>query len=153
MALTGKKRTFADAVLAGKSNRDAAIIAGYSEKTASAAGSRLVKEPAIAAFIAAARLVAEKGDPAPASAPGPAFDLAQAMQHSDPMAFLQAAMNEPSLDPKLRIDAAKAMLPFTHKRLGEGGKKDEKQAAAAKVSTGRFSSGRPPPPLRVVGSD
>ena len=151
MALTGKKRAFADAVLAGKSNRDAAIIAGYSEKTASAAGSRLVKDPAIAAFIAAARSAAEKGEPAQAPAPGPAFDLTQAMQHSDPMVFLKAAMNDPSLDPKLRIDAAKAMLPFTHKKLGEGGKKDEKQVAAAKVSKGRFSSGKPP--LRVVGSE
>lgn len=151
MALTGKKRAFADAVLAGKSNRNAAIIAGYSEKTASAAGSRLVKDPAIAAFIAAARSAAEKGEPAPASAPGPAFDLTQAMQHSDPMAFLTAAMNNDKLDPKLRIDAAKAMLPFTHKKLGEGGKKEEKQTAAAKVSTGRFSSGKPP--LRVVGSE
>lgn len=151
MALTGKKQAFADAVLAGKSNRDAAIIAGYSEKTASAAGSRLVKDHAIAAFIAAARSAEEKGGPAPASALRPAFDLTQAMQHSDPMAFLTAAMNNDKLDPKLRIDAAKAMLPFTHKKLGEGGKKEEKQSAAAKVSTGRFSSGKPP--LRVVGSE
>lgn len=45
MALTGKKRAFADAVLAGRSNKDAAIVAGYSPATASAAGSRLVKDP------------------------------------------------------------------------------------------------------------
>ena len=30
MALTGKKRAFADAVLAGLSNKEAAIAAGYS---------------------------------------------------------------------------------------------------------------------------
>ncbi len=31
MELTGKHRLFADAVLAGMSNKDAAIAAGYSE--------------------------------------------------------------------------------------------------------------------------
>ena len=48
MTLTAKKRAFADAVLAGRSNKDAAIVAGYSPATASAAGSRLVKDPVVA---------------------------------------------------------------------------------------------------------
>ena len=43
MALTDKKRRFADALMSGASNRDAAIQAGYSEKTASQAGSKLAK--------------------------------------------------------------------------------------------------------------
>ena len=55
MALTGKKRAFADAVLAGRSNKDAAIEAGYSAATASAAGSRLVKDVEVAAYLAARR--------------------------------------------------------------------------------------------------
>ena len=50
---------------------------------------------------------------------------------------------------KERIEAAKAMLPYTHKRLGEGGKKEARQGEAEKVAGGRFSAGRPP--LRVVG--
>ncbi|MDH0342845.1 terminase small subunit [Chromobacterium haemolyticum] len=147
MALTPRKRAFADAVLAGKSNKDAAIAAGYSEKTASAAGSRLVKDPDVAEYLGKCRKAAESGAPPPASAPS--FDLGKALQHSDPLVFLKAAMNDPELEPRLRIDAAKAMLPFTHKKLGEGGKKEEKQDAAQKVG-GRFSA-PPPPPLKIVG--
>ena len=61
MALTGKKRLFADAVLAGKSNKDAAIAAGYSAATASAAGSRLVKDEQVAEYLLKRREAKEKG--------------------------------------------------------------------------------------------
>ena len=49
MALTSRKRAFIAALREGASNRDAAVAAGYSEKTASAAGSRLVKDKDVAA--------------------------------------------------------------------------------------------------------
>lgn len=45
MALTAKKMQFAKALIAGKSNKDAALAAGYSVSTASASGSRLAKDP------------------------------------------------------------------------------------------------------------
>lgn len=45
MALTAKKMQFAKALIAGKSNKDAALAAGYGVATASAAGSRLAKDP------------------------------------------------------------------------------------------------------------
>ncbi len=45
MALTSKKRAFIVAVREGASNKDAAIAAGCSPKTASSAGSRLAKDP------------------------------------------------------------------------------------------------------------
>jgi phage terminase small subunit len=45
MALTAKKMQFAKAIIAGKSNKDAALAAGYSVSTASASGSRLAKDP------------------------------------------------------------------------------------------------------------
>jgi phage terminase small subunit len=64
--------------------------------------------------------------------------------HSDPKAFLLAAMNDGELEPKLRIDAAKALMPFTHAKLGEGGKKDQKQDAAAKAGAGKFAAAAPP---------
>ena len=51
MVLTGKKKVFADAVLAGKPNKQAAIDAGYSAATASAAGSRLVKDKEVASYL------------------------------------------------------------------------------------------------------
>lgn len=71
MALTGKKRVFADAVLAGRSNKDAAIEAGYGAATASAAGSRLVKEPPVAAYIASRRVDSSEAPKASTKFPAP----------------------------------------------------------------------------------
>lgn len=144
MELTGKHRAFADAVLAGKSNKDAAIAAGYSEKTAGPAGSRLAKHPAVAAFIEKySKKDAAPPPPPPAEPARPKFDIAAALTFSDPMLFLKAAMNDPAAAPKLRVEAAKALLPFVHTRKGEGGKKDQQQADAEKVAS-RFA--RPAPP-------
>jgi phage terminase small subunit len=146
MALTGKKLLFANAVLAGSSNGEAAISAGYSMKTAPQAGSRLVKDPAVVAYLAAYRQAAPaKDESAPPAPPAerPAFDLALALAHADPRTFLLAAMNDLLLDPKQRIDAAKALMPFTHQKLGEGGKKDQKNEKAKEVAS-RFAPAAPP---------
>lgn len=136
MALTGKKRLFANAVLAGKSNKDAAIAAGYSSATASAAGSRLVKDAEVAEYIKKHKKAKDAGEAPPDD--HPSFDLNQAMAHKDPRVFLMAAMNDVALDPKLRIDAAKALMPFEFAKKGEGGKKDARQEAAEKAATGKF---------------
>lgn len=143
MALTGKKRAFADAVLAGFSNKEAAIRAGFSEKTASAAGSRNVKDPDVKAYLEERRKSAPGAGAKTPPAPLPPLDAIDIPATADPVEFLTKVMNEPAADLRLRIDAAKAMLPFKHKKLGEGGKKDEKDAAAKKAATGRFG-------LRVV---
>jgi phage terminase small subunit len=157
MALTGKKRAFADAVLAGFSNKEAAIKAGYSALTASAAGSRLVKDEKVAAYIALARASASSAAQttstpaaaAPAVPLTPAFDINAALMHTDPKNFLTIAMNDQALDAKSRIDAAKALLPFTHKKLGETGKKEQQSENAQKAS-GRFGAA-PPPKLVATG--
>lgn len=144
MELTGKHRVFADAVLAGMSNKDAAIAAGYSAKTAGPAGSRLAKNPAIAAFIAKYKKPdAPKPPPPPPAPEKPKFDVNAAITFSDPMQFLKAAMNDPAAAPKLRVEAAKALLPFVHKRKGEGGKKEQQQEDANKVAS-RFGQSAPP---------
>jgi len=143
MALTGKKRAFADAVLAGLSNKDAAISAGFSEKTASAAGSRIVKDPDVKAYLDQRRQPPASAGARALAAPSPADEAFDIPPTADPVEFLTKVMNEPAADLRLRIDAAKAMLPFKHKKLGEGGKKDEKDAAAKAAGTGRFG-------LRVV---
>ena len=141
MALTGKKKVFAEAVLGGSSNKEAAIKAGYSVATASAAGSRLVKDIAVADYLNKMRRSVETGTPPPSD--GPKFDLAAAMQHSDPKVFLMAAMNDVELDPKQRIIAAKTLMPFVHGKVADQGKKDGQKDAAEKVSN-RFSSAVPP---------
>ena len=145
MALTGKKRLFAEALLAGKSNKEAALAAGYSAASASAAGSRLAKDKDVVAHQqrkAAAAKKPKEAAPTPEAQPG-SFDLSQALTHRDPRAFLLAAMNDAELEPKLRIDAAKALMPFEFAKKGEGGKK-EQQADAAKKVASRFAPAAPP---------
>lgn len=68
----------------------------------------------------------------------------------DPMQFLEDVMANPTLDAKLRLEAAKILMPFKHVRKGAAGKKAEKQDAAKKAAGGKFSAAAPP--LRVVGS-
>jgi phage terminase small subunit len=144
MALTGKKRAFADAVLAGLSNKEAAIRAGFSEKTASAAGSRNVKDPDVKAYLDQRRQTPETTSVKALPAPGPGDDGIEIPPTDDPVEFLTKVMNEPAADLRLRMDAAKAMLPFKHKKLGEGGKKDIKADAAKTAGAGKFSPTAPP---------
>lgn len=73
MAITEKKEAFARAKVRGLSNKEAAIEAGYEKKTASAAGSRLAKDPDVIEEIA--RLLALKGDESlPVAAPALDFE-------------------------------------------------------------------------------
>lgn len=65
----------------------------------------------------------------------------------DPLVFLTSVMNHSKVDGKLRVDAAKALLPFKHKKVGDEGKegkKEQRANAAEKVAAGRFGSALPP---------
>ena len=149
MELTGKHRAFADAVLAGMSHRQAAIAAGYSEKTAGPQGSRLAKHPGIVAFLKKYKKAgAPKPPPQPAPPPRATFDVKRAITFSDPLDFLRAAMNDPAASDKLRVEAAKALMPFVHARKGEGGKKDAASDAAKKAAN-KFAT-PPAPSLKRV---
>ncbi|QNL89295.1 MULTISPECIES: terminase small subunit [Pseudomonas] len=180
MALTSRKRAFIAALREGASNRDAAVAAGYSEKTASAAGSRLVKDKDVAAELMKLRALGlmppdVKGDvkadvkagPAaksskqtdesaasPRTADDPAdpepadFDLMKVLLHRDPKDYLLSVMNDLESEAKLRVDAAKALMPFMHPRKGESGKKEEAKAKAADAASGKFGARRGP--LRSV---
>jgi len=157
MALTSKKRLFADALLAGKNNKQAALAAGYSAASASAAGSRLAKDKDVLAHMArVSESQQEKVLPSPADPEGgadlpAAFDLKKALSHSDPRAFLLAAMNDGLLEPKLRIDAAKALMPFEFAKKGESsGKKEDAAAKAKAAAAGKFGR-REPPKLVAAG--
>lgn len=146
MALTAKKRAFGDASFAGKANKDAAIAAGYSAKTASQAGSRLVKDEDVVLYITALRARAAKaavGDPSEADP-----DAIEIATHTDPMLFLKDVMNLNCIELRIRVDSAKALLPFMHTKKGEGGKADAKEAAAKAAGQGKFGATRPP--LSVV---
>lgn len=64
--ITEKRELFAQAVARGMSNKNAAIAAGYSARTASAAGSRLMKDPEVKARVEELKSVAATDAAAPA---------------------------------------------------------------------------------------
>lgn len=64
--------------------------------------------------------------------------------YDDPEKFLRAVMNDSATEAKLRIDAAKALMPYAHPKKGEGGKKELKQDAALKAASGKFAAAAPP---------
>lgn len=147
MALTDKKRRFVQALQSGLSGAKAAAAAGYSEKGASQAASRLMKDPDVIAALE--RKEAVEQAKAEAKASGKQINLPDlSRRYSDPQDFLKALMNDASEDMKLRVDAAKALMPFVHQRKGEGGKKEAKQEEAQKVAS-RFAPSAPP---RLVAS-
>ena len=143
MALTDKKRRFADALKSGASNRDAAIAAGYSEKTAAQAGSRLAKDPDVLAHIGRKESVVEAQQQAKAEGKPTSLD-AISRAYDDPKDFLRAVMNYAGEDMKLRVDAAKVLMPYEHAKPGEMGKKEQKAEAAKDAGKGRFSQSAPP---------
>lgn len=62
----------------------------------------------------------------------------------DPKVFLTRVMRDPAASARIRVDAAKALLPFVHARKTDTGKKEAKQAEARKVAKGKFAPGTPP---------
>lgn len=143
MAMTDKKRRFAAALKSGASNRNAAMAAGYSEKTASQAGARLAKDADVLAEIARKDFVNQAKERA--SAQGKIINLPDlSKMYSDPQDFLKAVMNDAGEDLKFRVDAAKALMPFIHQKKGEGGKKDAAGDAAKKAASGKFGASAPP---------
>lgn len=145
---------FADAVLAGSTNKEAAIAAGYSPATAAQSGSRMAKDEAIAAYLVenrgAATAVAVKPPPATPRPPPKGDEPAggpRDLAYTDPKQFLMDQMNDTELEMRMRIDAAKALMPFDHQKLGEGGKKEQRLGNAKAISQGRFAVPLPPPRL------
>lgn len=137
MAITQKKKLFAQAKREGKSNTDAAIFAGYSADTAPQAGSRLAKDKDVIGEIGRKEKIEVAKEIAKET--GIRLDIPDlGVMYKDPKDFLMAVMNDVESDMKTRSEAAKALMPFIHQRKGETGKKEEKDAAAKKVSTGKF---------------
>lgn len=146
MALTDQKRRYADARLAGMGKKQAAIEAGCPEKTAAQAASRYEKDPDVLAAMSRTVAVAErKTTPPPKLDP----DIHIPAQADDPLEFMRKFMNDLEADPKLRLDAAKALASFTVSKPGEKGKKEQVQEAAEQVASGRFGL-RKPGQLRAV---
>lgn len=143
MALSEKMKKFAQAVVDGLSNKEAAISAGYAEKTASQAGSKLRKDPEIIVHIE--KLKADK-EGRSLTSEKPKVKTANTYENDnplddedyakdDPLQFLIDVMNK-SDDMFLRFNAAKAALPYVHGKVAEKGKKETKADEAKKATQG-----------------
>lgn len=148
MALTDKKRQYVAARLSGLSGAKAAIAAGYSDKGAAQAAARLNKDPDVIAALQRAERVNNAALPSGAADQEMAgIGLAALGLTSDPKRVLVALMNDTNEEPKLRLEAAKALMPFVHARVADQGKKAAKNEAAKKAAN-RFAPSAPP--LRMV---
>src|SRR5699024_1405540 len=115
-------------------------------------GSRLEKHPNVLAHLG--RLKSLESDAMPAAgrdAPTPGAAGVDGEFFEDPKDMLKHAMNDRHLDPKTRLQAAIALLPFEHQKLGESGKKEQQDKAAQAAGKGRFApSATPPAQLSLV---
>lgn len=62
--------------------------------------------------------------------------LRELPEGADPKDYLIQIMQDNSVDMKLRLDAAKALMPYVYKKLGEDGKKAEKEMIAKTAEAG-----------------
>jgi len=60
-------------------------------------------------------------------------------------------MNDADAGARVRIEAAKALMPYLYGKKGEGGKKEEQRAAAEKASQGRFAPSAAPRLAVIAG--
>ncbi len=137
MALTEKKKAFALEKRNGKDNKEAAILAGCPEKTASAAGARLAKDPDVIAYLERLEKATPeqvvKHDVKPLTNN---TTIESAKNLADPLAFLESVYSDPVEDMALRVRAAQAALPYVHGKVAEKGKKETKADDAKKATQG-----------------
>ena len=149
MAITQKKKLFAQAKREGKSNTDAAIFAGYSADTAPQAGSRLAKDKDVIGEIGRKEKIEVAKEVAKET--GIRLDIPDlGTMYKDPKDFLMAVMNDVESDMKTRSEAAKALMPFIHQKKGETGKKEVDAENAKKIAS-RFSAVAAPKLVAVGG--
>lgn len=96
--------------------------------------------------------------PAPAPVPTPAVVAAAptppapVVQGAEtPLEFLLAVMNNPMVEDRLRLDAAKTAAQYMHLKKGDGGIKEEKAEKAKKAAAGKFGAAAPPKLVAVNG--
>lgn len=80
----------------------------------------------------------------PEAAPAILPPAAPAAWVSDPVEYMLSVMNDPRAPPALRADMAKAAAPYIRPKVGEVGKKVEKNEKAKAASAGKFSPSAPP---------
>ncbi|EXE13912.1 phage terminase small subunit [Acinetobacter baumannii] len=153
MALTEKMEKFALAIVDGKTNKEAAISAGYAEKTASAAGARLAKDPEIIIYIEMLKaqkegrsLTSDSPKVKPKDTPENSGEDENPIEEfqfegDDPLEFLTKVMNFNGNKLNIRMQAAMALMPYKHGKVAEKGKKQTKAETAREGSkSGKFAT-------------
>ncbi|MBH8305876.1 terminase small subunit [Acinetobacter baumannii] len=153
MALTEKMEKFALAIVDGKTNKEAAISAGYAEKTASAAGARLAKEPEIIVYIEMLKaqkegrsLTSNSPKVKPKDTPENSGEDENPIEEfqfegDDPLEFLTKVMSFNGNKLNIRMQAAMALMPYKHGKVAEKGKKQTKAETAREGSkSGKFAT-------------
>lgn len=150
--LNETQELFFKATLRGEKPEQAAVSAGL--KSPKAAGFRMRKHPAIVAALAAVGISTAGVKP---SKPGATEEPTEADLATvdidateDPKKFLTDLMNSPKAGVKARLEAAKALLPFEHAKVGEKGKKATKADGAAAAAAEGNKFGARPAPLKAV---
>lgn len=144
MLLNDKQELFARNMAAGQNQAESCINAGYSKNGAAAAASRLMRNPEILARIEELRAqpAGLNNDVNKVVKSSHVAMPAQMVPDNDPMLFLQSVMNDERWPPKLRVDAAKALMSYMHARIGEAGKKETALDAAIEQSRASGLSAR-----------
>lgn len=151
--LTPTQELFFQATLRGEKPEQAAISAGL--KSPKPSGFRMRKHPAIVAALAAVG-IGTKSAPTgkPEATPDesePDIVTIEIPETEDPKVFLTALMNSPKAGVKARLEAAKALLPFEHSKIGEKGKKVTKAEGAKDLAEeGNTFGARKAPKLQAV---
>ncbi|MCJ8782331.1 terminase small subunit [Acinetobacter baumannii] len=153
MALTEKMEKFALAIVDGKTNKEAAISAGYAEKTASAAGARLAKDPEIIVYIEMLKaqkegrsLTSDQPKVKPKDIPENSGEDENPIEEfqfegDDPLEFLTKVMSFNGNKLNIRMQAAMALMPYKHGKVAEKGKKQTKAETAREGSkSGKFAT-------------
>jgi phage terminase small subunit len=156
MAFNSQKKAYVDGLRAGMRKKEAAIAAGYAASCASQTAARLSKDPGVLAYMArldtpqSVQVTAESVAP---DTPPPVPAIAPALPKTasiDPLEYMESVISDPMQDPKLRLDAAKALAPYRHPRLEVANKKDEKDKKAKDVQANRFGVALAPGQLKAV---
>lgn len=142
--LNETQELFFKATLRGEKPEQAAISAGL--KSPKAAGFRMRKHPAIVAALAAVGISTKNPKPVKErlisgaeSEEGEAdIVTVDIPETQDSLVFLATLMNSPGAGVKARLEAAKALAPFQHPRVGEKGKKESRQDAAGETKGSKF---------------
>lgn len=143
--LTPKQQAFVTSYLVDKNGTKAAIKAGYSEATARQAASRLLTHPGVIAALDVGNGQAKTPPPAEVASVAFVPNLLAAMDAGKkPLDYMLGVMNDETADDERRDKMAMAAAPYLHAKRGEGGKKEERQAAGQKASSGKFAASEAP---------